>query len=126
MGAPLIENVPNPIPTTSMVRSARLPPGIRAGRALGGPPNWYSAMQGTSLGADDQGSLQTPTLVEPGPTMAAWQDALIKQSQATDQTIQNYMATETKQRWIQIAATLSIPLAAAVWRLIFGRGVRDL
>ena len=99
-----------------------LPPGIRAGRALAGMPNWYAAMQGTALGADDQGSLQTPTLVEPGPQMTAWQERLLSQSQATDQTIQKYMATETRQRWVQIAATLSIPLAAAIWRLIFGVG----
>ena len=36
-----------------------------------------------------------------------------------------FVRNDERARWVQIAATLSIPLAAAVWRLILGRKRSD-
>lgn len=93
-------------------------------RAMAGPPDWYRNQLG-SLGDDTSAtsqSLTAPTLVEPGPQMAQWQQAVLA-SQAQAMAKQDaYLAIETKQRWMQIIATLSIPVAAAIWRAIFRAG----
>lgn len=92
--------------------------------AMAGVPNWYKNQLG-SLGDDTSASSQSltvPTLVEPGPVMAQWQqDMLASQAQAMAKQ-DSYLAIETKQRWMQIIATLSIPVAAAIWRAIFRAG----
>jgi hypothetical protein len=115
---PTTKPIPIPYPSSRFGASAMA-------RAVGGIPDWRAAMQGTSLGTDDSGSLTSaqgtikdPTLVEAGPTMRAWQDNMLAQQKS-------YQAYETKQRWIQVVATLSIPLAAAVWRAIFRGGRRS-
>ena len=61
------------------------------------------------------GTLQTPTVTDP---TVAFQTEVLKQLQAGVAT----MKTAELQKWLQIAATLSIPLAAAIWRVIFRRG----
>lgn len=106
-------------------------------RALAGPPQWYQQLGSVqsrppgrpvhrsqrSLGrlgslGDDGSTLSNPTVVDP---TIQWQDDVLTQLKAG-------VATHQKaelQKWLQIAATLSIPLAAAVWRMIFKKGVGD-
>ena len=72
-----------------------------------------------SLGDDTGGSttLSQPTL--PDPATLQWQADVKAQLQAGVATLQR----AELQKWLQIAATLSIPLAAAVWKMIFKKGV---
>lgn len=98
-------------------------------------PSWYRAMEGLSsqppgrkvsrsmpvlgsLGADPSSgtTLSTPTLVDP---FLQWQADVLAQLRAGVDTLR----TAEVQKWLQIAATLSIPLAAAVWRMVFKKGV---
>ncbi len=112
-------------------------PRYRRRRALAGDmthgPSWYRAMGGVStqlparrvvtsvmLGSlgDDQPSpttLSTPTITDP---TLVWQADVLGQLRAGVAT----MRMAELQKWLQIAATLSIPLAAAIWRVIFRRG----
>lgn len=76
-----------------------------------------------SLGADDASgstldtsTLATATISDP---QVAWQQQVLAELHAGVAT----MRTAELQKWLQIAATLSIPLAAAIWRMIFKRGV---
>jgi len=112
----------------------------RKHRALSGDtahgPRWYTAIGGVStplsrarvhrqmgpaLGSlgDDPASASTlsqPTLTDPA--TAQWQANVMAQLQAGVQTLK----TAELQKWLQIAATLSIPLAGAIWKVIFGKG----
>lgn len=88
------------------------------GPAMQGPPDWYRAMQGASLGDDTQTAGAT-TLTD---GVAQWQQSMLS---TTQQIADAQTAMAQKDRWIrylQIAATLSIPLAAAVWKMIFRGG----
>lgn len=99
------------------------PPGPRIGRrapiALSGvssqPPGLPLARRALvslgSLGADDA-SITTPTLVDPETRayrqrMEKYQQDLIAGQQA-----------DKMQKWVAIGATISIPVFAAIWRLI--------
>jgi hypothetical protein len=101
-------------------------------------PSWYRAMGGLasqppgrrvarrmpalgSLGTDDPNAgttLSTPTITDP---TVQWQADVLTQLRSGVDTLR----TAELQKWLQIAATLSIPLAAAVWRMIFKKGVGD-
>lgn len=78
-----------------------------------------------SLGDDTSGAatITTPTLMTPGPdpATAAWQGNVLAQLQAGVATMQK----AELQKWLQIAATVTIPLSAALWKLIFKKGVSD-
>jgi len=88
-------------------------------------PSWYTAMGGVQsrptgariqradLGSLGDDSLSTPTV---GDQMA---QATAKWQQDVLASLQRGADTLTLQRWLQIAATLSIPLAAAVWKAIW-------
>jgi hypothetical protein len=98
-------------------------------------PSWYRAMEGVSTrmprprvwralpslgslgnGETDGGTtLSTPTITDP---TFQWQADVLAQLRAGVKTLQ----TAELQKWLQVAATLSIPLAAAIWRVIFRRG----
>lgn len=99
-------------------------------------PAWYRAMNGVqsqppgrwlprsapslgSLGDDaDTGStLSTPTIADP---TFQWQANVLTQLQAGVTTLKH----AELQKWLQIAATLAIPLSAAIWRAIFRSGGR--
>lgn len=103
-------------------------------------PAWYRALGSTqsqppgarvrrlpkmslgSLGDDAPGptTLSTPTIADP---TAQWQADVLGQLRAGVATMQK----AELQKWLQIAATVSIPLFAAVWKLIFknGRGISE-
>lgn len=96
------------LPATGSVKRRQamgaLPPG------QGGPPRWYTAMQGQTLGDDD--ALSEPTLTDP-----------IKLQQETLSTLQLMRSQEARRiedermrGYFQLAATLSIPLAAFIWK----------
>lgn len=63
-------------------------------------------------------TLSEPTLTD---ATALWQGNVLSRLDAGVKTLQ----VAEMQKWLQIAATLSIPLAAAVWKMIFKRGVSD-
>lgn len=97
-------------------------------------PAWYRALDGVtsqppprkisrhvlgSLGDDaPPTTLSQPTLTDPA--TAAWQQKVIAQLEAGVKTMQ----TAELQKWLQIIATVSIPLSAAIWKAIFKRGVK--
>lgn len=97
-------------------------------------PQWYRALEGVtsqppgrtvsrrvlgSLGDDaPPTTLSQPTLTDPA--TAAWQQKVIAQLEAGVKTMQ----TAELQKWLQIVATISIPLSAAIWKAIFKRGVK--
>lgn len=97
------------------------PSGARVARgAIGdGPPGWYQAMYGASLGDDTQSS--TPSLTD-GPTQ--WQSAMLDNSNQLLAAWQEYIKRDQIARYVQVAATLAIPLSAAIWRMIFRSGGR--
>jgi hypothetical protein len=67
-----------------------------------------------SLGVDDSRSgstLSTPTIADP---TVQWQADVLTQLRAGVDTLR----TAELQKWLQILATVSIPLAAAIWNLI--------
>ncbi len=100
-------------------------------------PSWYRAMEGLasqppgrkiarrmpalgSLGDDPppDTTLSNPTVTDP---TFQWQDNVLSQLQAGVATLQK----AELQKWLQIIATVSIPLSAAVWKMIFKGGARD-
>lgn len=89
-------------------RTHSLPPGA------GGPPRWYSVMQGATLGADDTGpaELSEPTLTDP---IALQREQLSTLKAMRDQERQR-LHDEKVRGLMQLAATLSIPLAAFIWK----------
>jgi hypothetical protein len=93
---------------------ASQPPGQRVLRG----PNTLG-----SLGDDAPGgsTLAAPTIADPA-TMQ-WQANVLAQLQAGVATMQK----AELQKWLQIAATVLIPVSAAIWKAIFrgGRSVSD-
>lgn len=103
-------------------------------------PRWYTAMgsiasqppsrrfaRGTpymlgSLGDDAPApnTLSNPTIADPTAN-AAWQADVLNQLKAGVKTMQ----TAELQKWLQIIATVSIPLAGAIWSLILKKPLRD-
>lgn len=101
-------------------------------------PSWYKAIgsytsqppgrrlaRSRSLGSlgDDAPAgpttLSTPTLTDPATVQ--WQNDVLAQLRVGAEA----MRIGETQKWLQIAATLSIPLAAAVWKMIFKKGASD-
>jgi hypothetical protein len=87
-------------------------------------PRIYRIRQPRTLGSlgDDAGgatTLSQPTLTDPATVQ--WQANVLAQLQAGVRTMQ----TAELQKWLQIAATLTIPVAAAVWKAIFKSGSRS-
>lgn len=99
-------------------------------------PAWYRAMGGVSsqppgapvllvprrgnplgsLGDDQPGTtLSAPTLVDPA---LEWQKNVLSQLQAGVDTLKK----AELQKWLQIAATVMIPVSAAIWKAIFKSG----
>lgn len=67
------------------------------------------------------GGLGDDTAVELTP--AQYQQAQLAELKNIGAWQQRWVEKDEMQRWIQIAATVSIPLSAAIWRLIFGTRV---
>ncbi len=97
-----------------MVRRAM---GSIVSQPMGRPVSRFALQLGT-LGDDatPPTTLSEPTLVDPATSQ--WQDSVLTRLDAGVKTLQ----VAEMQKWLQIAATLSIPLAAAVWKMIFKRG----
>jgi hypothetical protein len=64
--------------------------------------------------------VSVPTL--PDPATLQWQANVMGQLQAGVATLQK----AELQKWLQIAATLSIPLATFIWKWIFKRGAANI
>lgn len=77
-------------------------------RAMSGAPDWYKAMQGTTLGDDTIG----------GMTDAQWKAEMLEGQHRLLDAQKHWADGDRFQKWIQIGATLAIPLAAAVWRAL--------
>lgn len=70
-----------------------------------------------SLGDDgDSGTLSQPTLVDP--VTVAWQNSVLSQLQAGVEAMKR---AET-QKWIQVGATVMIPVFTMIWKAIVRRG----
>lgn len=119
MGATAIEYglvasppLPPPVKVSPRTRYQRyLPPRARA-RAMGSLGDDTLAASGTTAStADSTAQFQTQ--------MLASQQDLFTLAKTTSSTL-------TTQRWLQIAATLSIPLAGLVWKWILGRRTSTL
>jgi len=96
-------------------------------RALSGVstmvPRYRPVVYLGSLGDDtsDAGStLSQPTLTDPA--TAQWQASVLTQLQSGVDTLRK----AELQKWLQIAATLSIPLAGVVWKWIFKKGASEI
>jgi hypothetical protein len=55
------------------------------------------------------------------PTIGDPQAQMVLELQGMRADLASKLATEQTQRWMQIAATLAIPLAAAMWRWLLGK-----
>lgn len=92
-------------------------------------PSWYRAMAGVST------QLRSAPVARPLPSLGSLGDDTLSTPTITDATAQwqsdvrallrdgvEEMKRGDRYKLLQIIATLSIPLAAAVWRVIFRRG----
>lgn len=57
-------------------------------------------------------------LIAPEMSEVEWQSLMLASQQRLVDNLTAFTEREKLQRWIQIAATLSIPLAAAVWKAL--------
>ena len=80
-------------------------------------PRWYRAMQGTTLGADDEpvNTLSTPTLSEPEAT-TQFRSQLLESNRQIIEAERERTRKEELRGYLQIGATLMIPVAAAIWK----------
>jgi hypothetical protein len=68
-------------------------------------------------------TLAAPTIVDPAvDPWSDWRTQMLTQTSAIAAAQQDFTSRESLQRWFQIAATLAIPLSAAIWRAIFRGG----
>jgi hypothetical protein len=72
-------------------------------------PAWYGQMQGATLGSDEE------------LTEAEFRLRSVAASEAIRDRIDLALKHQELIKWLQLAATLSIPLAAAVWKAILGK-----
>lgn len=97
------------------------PPRVRAG-ALSSDvgPRWYQQMQGSTLGADDTGpsSILQPTLADPAQTT---RQATLDTLQTMQRQEAARIKLEERRGYLQLAATLSIPFAAFIWKKLLKR-----
>lgn len=100
---------PPPKPPPSQIMQARQHVG----------PRWYRSMQGVSLGLDDAPghTLSVPTLGEPEATTKFRSDVLAS-NQALLEAERERTRKEEIRGYLQIGATLMIPVAAAIWKAI--------
>lgn len=82
---------------------------LSGGRAMGSVQSSYAF-----AGLGDEAPAAEMTELE-------WRARMLAAQTTNTEWTARWVKRDEMQRWIQIAATLSIPLAAAVWRAIFGR-----
>lgn len=102
-----------PVPKPTIVKNRRPAPDVKR---LGGG---YVTLG--SLGDDNTTSPSDPS-IGVDPLLVQQQQLAQLKTIAAAQT--EFTRRESLQRWIQIGATLSIPLAGAIWRAIFRSGGR--
>lgn len=74
----------------------------------------HRAVRRASLGADGDVEL----------TDAQWRKAMLEQQKEVVQWQKRWVERDELQRWLQLGATLAIPLSAAIWKMIFRAGRR--
>jgi hypothetical protein len=94
------------------------PSQVMAGRGRTGP-RWYRQLAGTTLGADEAPghTLAGSTLSEPEATRKFREDLLTGNRALLEQERER-ARKEDLRGYLQIGATLMIPVAAAIWRSI--------
>lgn len=55
-------------------------------------------------------------------TEAQWRAAMLAQQTQVVQWQKRWVERDELQRWLQLGATLAIPLSAAIWKAIFRAG----
>ena len=93
----------------------------RRRRALGAVegPAWYRQMQGSTLG--DDGTATASSLTEPTLSDTQFRSQALTALQAMRAQDADRIRKEEVRGYLQLAATLSIPLAAFLWKRILGR-----
>lgn len=100
------------------------PPPVKRRIAMGASsgPAWYRQMQGTSLGEDETTSLTTePVLSSPTVDDATFRSEALSTLVAMKAQEAKRIELEERRGYLQLAATLSIPLAAFIWRKLLKR-----
>lgn len=72
-------------------------------------PDWYRAMQGTSLGDDSLDAMNAD---------AQWKKDLLAGQRELIAAQKQWATGDRFQKWVAIGATLAIPLSAAIWRAL--------
>lgn len=101
------------------LKAARPAPPARARQRMPQPQMQGFGSLGDSTDQEPPTSLSTsstPTIVDPA--TSAWQASMLEQTRIIAAAQQDFTAREVKARYLQIAATLAIPLAAAAWRAV--------
>jgi hypothetical protein len=65
------------------------------------------------------GSLEGDT---PEMTEVQWRAAMLEQQTNVAKWQEQWVKRDELQRWLQLGATLAIPLSAAIWKMIFRAG----
>lgn len=52
-------------------------------------------------------------------TEAEWRRQMLEQQKSVTSWMERWVKRDELQRWLQLGATLAIPLSAAIWRAIF-------
>lgn len=121
--------IPSPPPPPPPAKIAAM----RRRAAMGGlssqpPGRPVSLFALGSLGAvPDPSSLATSTFAQPtvlDPQTAAWQQQVLANQQLQLAQSDKQAEKARLQKWVQIAATASIPLFGAIWKLLFRAGER--
>lgn len=78
---------------------------------------------GDSTDLEPATSLSNPTMtgaptIGVDPATAAWQGSMLEQTKIIAAAQQDFTDREVRARYLQIAATLAIPVAAAAWRAV--------
>jgi hypothetical protein len=84
-----------------------------------------STLTGPPTAAGVAGTLAQPTLMQSigaDPATLQWQTNVLAQLQVGVATLQK----AELQKWLQIAATVSIPLFTAIWKIIFKKGAANI
>ena len=85
--------------------------GRRVYGSLGSVQSTYAlgSVQSSYSFGDDAGEM----------TEAEWRKKMLEQQTGVTSWIERWVKRDELQRWLQLGATLAIPLSAAIWKAIF-------